>query len=283
MNTKIITGDILKVAGKLDTVDCVVTSPPYYMQRDYGHVDQLGREGTLKEYVDNLVNVFSLIREKMPDTGTLFLNLGDKYLNGRLAGAPWRVALALVDDGWVLKNDVIWHRNRIMPESAKNRFTKCHEYVFLLTKQVRGYTFNGDDVREVAKWAHDRRAGKGRHVYKETRGDKSHTAAVYIAADGKRKRRSVWTIETSQTKVGNHNATFPEELAEICIRAGSNEGDTVLDPFVGTGTCGVVASRLNRNFVGVDISSEFTGMSRKRIRDAQYIKQPAFSDSHSRG
>jgi len=267
LTTKIITGDILKVAKRIERVDCVVTSPPYYMQRDYGHPDQLGRERTVQEYVDNLVKVFHLIKEKMSDKGTLFLNLGDKYLKGHLAGAPWRVALALIDDGWVLKNDVIWHRNRIMPESAKTRFTNGDkEYVFFLTKKATGHTFNGKDVREVAKWADDRRAGKGRHVYKETRGDKAHTAAVYIAKDGKRNRRSVWSIETSQTRVGNHNATFPEELAEICIRAGSSKGDTVLDPFVGTGTCGVVASRLKRDFIGVDISSEYTKATRQRIR-----------------
>lgn len=270
MTTKIITGDILKVANRIERVDCVVTSPPYYNQRDYGHPDQLGQENSVAEYVENLVRVFSLIKETMADTGTLFLNLGDKYLGGRLAGAPWRVALALMDDGWVLKNDVIWHRNRIMPESAKNRFTNTDkEYVFFLTKRPSKYTFNGGDVTEVAKWAHDRRAGKGRHVYKETRGDKAHTAAVYISGDGTRKRRSVWTIETSQTKVGNHNATFPEELAEICIKAGSNKGDVVLDPFVGTGTCGVVASRLGRDFIGVDVSSEYTKAARKRIRESE--------------
>jgi len=263
---KLITGDILKVADRLGPIDCVVTSPPYYKQRDYGHVNQLGRERTLQGYVDNLVEVFSLIREKMPDTGTLFLNLGDKYLSGKLAGAPWRVALVLVDDGWVLKNDIIWHRNRIMPESAKNRFTNGDkEYVFFLTKKATGYTFNGDAVKEPAKWAHDRRAGKGRHVYSESRGKSAHTAAVVIAADGKRNRRSVWTIETSQTKLGKHSATFPEALPEICILAGSNPGDTVLDPFVGTGTCGVVALKHRRNFIGVDVSREFVQISRKRL------------------
>ncbi len=268
MTTKIITGDILKVGKKLEQVDCVVTSPPYYKQRDYGHPDQLGQERTVQEYVDNLVKVFHIIKEQMSDTGTLFLNIGDKYLQGRLCGAPWRVALALMDDGWVLKNDIIWHRNRIMPESAKNRFTNGDkEYVFFLTKKASGHTFNDKAVAEAAKWAHDRRAGKGRHVYKETRGDKAHTAAVYIAADGTRKRRSVWTIETSQTRVGNHNATFPEELAEICIKAGSNKGDMVLDPFVGTGTCGVVAAKLKRNFIGIDISSEYTKAARQRIRE----------------
>jgi site-specific DNA-methyltransferase (adenine-specific) len=261
---KIITGDILKVTNQLKQVDCVVTSPPYYKQRNYGHADQLGQERTLQEYVDNLVRVFGVIREKMPDSGTLFLNLGDKYLNGHLAGAPWRVALALVDDGWTLKNDIIWHRNRIMPESTKTRFTKSHEYVFFLTVQPKGYTFNAEAVREEAKWAHDRRAGKGRHVYKESRGDSAHTAAVFIASDGKRNRRSVWTIETAQgTK---HHATFPEALPEICILAGSNIGDTVLDPFLGTGTCGVPALKHGRNFVGVDISSDFVKIARKRLR-----------------
>lgn len=266
---KLITGDILSksVLDKINHIDCIVTSPPYYKLRDYGHEKQLGNENTVQEYVDNLVNVFSKLREKMPDTGTLFINLGDKYISGRLAGAPWRVALALVDDGWVLKNDIIWHRNRIMPESVKNRFTKSHEYVFFLTKVAKGYTFNAKAVREVAKWAHDRRAGKGRHVYGEARGDNAHTAAVFIAEDGKRNRRSVWTIETSQTK-GTHTATFPEELPEICILAGSNKGEVVLDPFVGTGTCGVVAVKHGRQFVGVDVCSNFINAARKRINKA---------------
>jgi len=268
---KIITGDIREVASTLERVDCIVTSPPYYQQRDYRHEKQLGQERSLQEYIDNLVLSFQLIRERMPDTGTLFLNIGDRYKRGKLLGAPWKVALALVDDGWVLKNDIIWRRNRIMPEGVKNRFTKCHEYVFFLTLKASGYTFNADAVREPAKWAHDKRAGKGRHTYRESRGENAHTAAVSIAPDGKRNRRSVWTIETSQTKGDKHNATFPVDLPEICILAGSNPGDIVLDPFVGTGTSGLAALKHDRQFIGIDVSSEYACIARQHI--ASYTKK----------
>lgn len=265
---RLLVGDIDMVISKIDVVNCVVTSPPYYHFRDYGHERQIGQERTVNEYVDRLVGSFSKIRERMSGVGTLFLNMGDKHVGGRLLGIPWRVVFGLLDDGWVLKNDVIWHRNRIMPESVKNRFTKCHEYIFFLTLKRSGYTFNADAVRETAKWAHDRRAGKGRHTYRESRGEHSHTAAVSIASDGKRNRRSVWTIETSQTD-GTHSATFPERLPEICVLAGSNEGDVVLDPFVGTGSTGVAAVRNNRSFIGVDIRRDFIGESRRRIRNAR--------------
>jgi len=152
-----------------------------------------------------------------------------------------------------------------MPESVKNRFTNGDkEYVFFFTLKAKDYTFNADAVREPALWAHDRRAGKGRHVYKETRGDTAHTAAVSIAADGQRNRRSVWTIETSQGKA--HHATFPLALPEVCVLAGSNPGDRVLDPFAGTSTTGVAALKHGRLYTGVDISKEYVTISRERLR-----------------
>jgi site-specific DNA-methyltransferase (adenine-specific) len=261
---ELIHGDIREVAANLSTVHCIVTSPPYFQQRDYGVDTQLGQELTVTDYVDNLVETFRAIREHMPDTGTLFLNLGDRYKQGHQLGIPWHVALGLLEDKWILKNDIIWMRNRIMPESVKNRFTRCHEYVFFLTLKPSKYTFNAQDVREVAKWAHDKRAGKGRHVYRESRGDKAHTAVVTIAADGKRNRRSVWTIETSQTN-GQHSATFPLELPEICILAGSNQGDVVLDPFMGTGTTGIAALKNKRAFIGVDVSQQYVDIATERI------------------
>ena len=265
---KLILGNILDVAHNLPKIDCVVTSPPYYKLRDYGHDCQIGQERNVNEYVNVMVKSFSMIRENMAETGSLFMNLGDKYLNGKLAGVPWRVALALVDDGWVLRNDIIWDRNRIMPSSAKNRFTGCHEYIFFLTLKKSGYTFNADAVRETAKWAHDPRAGKGRQVVKNPTRQKDHTSAVFIASDGKRNRRTLWTIETAQSKKGDkHSATFPVELPEICVLAGSNLGDTVLDPCVGSGTTGVAALKNGRNFIGVDISKEYIDISQERLKD----------------
>lgn len=260
----LITGDICLAVKTLGSIDCVVTSPPYYQQRDYLHKKQIGQEGTVEQYVDKLVKVFSNIRKVMNKNGTLFINMADKYVNQSLLGAPWRLALAMIDDGWVLRNEVIWKKNRIMPQSAKNRFTPEHEQVFFFTIKRRGYTFNSDAVRQPAKWAHDRRAGKGRHVYKESRGENGHTAAVSIAADGKRIRRSVWEIETSQTD-GQHAATFPVGLPEICILAGSNKGDTVLDPFSGMASVGVAAIKHGRKYVGVEVSRKFNREARRRL------------------
>ena len=259
----LITDNILNVS--LPEINCVVTSPPYYRLRDYGHKDQFGQENTVNEYVDNMTKVFNHVASSMPDTGTLFLNLGDSYIKGHLAGVPWRVALSLMDSGWVLRNEVIWHRNRVMPESAKNRFTRCHEHIFFMTRKTSKYTFNSDAVRETAKWANDRRAGKGRHVYKESRGSSAHTSAVSIASDGKRIRRTVWTVETSQEV--KHHATYPVELAEICVLAGSNPGDRVLDPFSGTGSTGVAAIKNGRDYLGVDVSKEFNEIAKERLKN----------------
>lgn len=256
---KLLTGDVRKLV--LPQVQCVITSPPYYNLRDYGHVEQIGRESSVEDYVSEL----SATLDSLPlvETGTMFVNLGDSYVNGSLAGVPWRVCLALLGRGWYLRNEIIWHRNRVMPESAKNRFTRCHEHIFFLTRIPSKYTFNAGDVREIAKCANDRRAGKGRHIYKETRGQSAHTAAVMISSDGKRNRRSVWTIETAQAT--KHHATYPTELTDICVLAGSNRGDTVLDPFSGTGTTGVSALSYGRNYIGVDVSPEFTNIAETRL------------------
>ena len=168
-----------------------------------------------------------------------------------------------MDSGWILRNEIIWHKNRVMPESTKTRFTRCHEHIFFLTKKKNNYTFNPEPVREEAKSVNDPRAGKGRHVYKAARGDDAHSAAVYISSDGKRNRRTVWTIETSQTK--KHHATYPTQLTDICVLAGSNPGDIVLDPFSGTGTTGVSALNNNREYIGVDISPEFNEIAKERL------------------
>ena len=264
MTFNIITGDIRKAINNIDGFDCIVTSPPYWKLRDYGHESQVGQEDTVEAYVAELVTIFGLLRDKLSDDGTLFVNLGDRYKSGKLQCLPWRFAIAMVDAGWVLKNDVIWNRNRIMPESVKNRFTKSHEYLFFFATKSKGYTFNADAVRETALWAHDRRAGKGRHTYGEAR-KHCHTAAVSIAADGKRNRRSVWTIETSQTD-GKHSATFPVELPKVCILAGSNPGDTVIDPFSGMASVGVAAINCRRKYIGVDVNSEYSIEARKRLK-----------------
>lgn len=259
MNFELIESNIFDIT--LPEVQCIITSPPYFKLRDYGHDQQLGQENTVEEYVHNLVKVFNSL--PLSKTGTLFLNLGDSYIKGKLAGVPWRTAIALSDAGWYLRNEVIWHRNRVMPESAKNRFTRCHEHIFFLTKIKSKYTFNAEPVREIAKWANDRRAGKGRHIYKESRGKSAHTAAVSIASDGKRHRRSVWTVETSQAV--KHHATYPVQLVEICLLAGSDPGDIILDPFSGTASTGVAALKHNRDYIGVEVSKEYNTIAKERL------------------
>ncbi|MCP4778879.1 MAG: site-specific DNA-methyltransferase, partial [Planctomycetaceae bacterium] len=178
---------------------------------------------------------------------------GDKYQNGVLLGIPWRLAFALSDGGLVLKNEIIWHKRRIMPQSAKNRFTYAHETVFFFTKKPKGFTFNYEDVMEDALWKNDRRAGKGPVKYAETRekNNNGHTCPVVIR--DKRLCRNVWDF-TTRKEGGRHSATYPYGLAERCILAGSNKGDTVLDPFAGTCTTGFAAEDNGREFVGVDIS-----------------------------
>ena len=288
-----------------ESVQCVVTSPPYWGLRDYGAVGQLGLEASPEEYVERMVEVMREVRRVLRDDGTLWLNLGDSYANAStsqsvgssskstlttgsrngawapgsdvqrferpglpngipaksLIGIPWRVALALIDDGWVLRSDIIWHKP--MPESVRDRPTKAHEYLFLLTKGPR-YFYDADAVREQASdnpvsAARRNRADFGAVGTVGLRGTKQGQSGKGANAEHKgdtRNKRDVWTVATRGYK-GAHFATFPPALIEPCILAGSRPGDVVLDPFNGSGTTGRVALRLGRSYVGTDISREY--------------------------
>jgi site-specific DNA-methyltransferase (cytosine-N4-specific) len=272
----IITGNSAEVLQTLEpgSVRCCVTSPPYWGLRDYGVPGQIGMEKTPDEYVSSLVSVFSAVRRALSDDGTLWVNLGDSYYNLRtwkaggqigqafhgrkmhgqpetgvcgapnraqrmnipqksLVGIPWRVALALQADGWVLRSDIIWHKPNPTPESVKDRPTKSHEYVFMFSKSQR-YYWDQDAVREPS----------GSNA------------------------RSVWSVAT-QSYPGSHFAVMPEQLAGRCIRAGSQIGDVILDPFSGAGTTGVMAHRLQRKYIGIELSDSFSEMARRRIEDDQ--------------
>ena len=255
-----------------NSVDCVVTSPPYWGLRDYSTEGQLGLEETPEEWVVNMVAVFREVWRVLKPTGTLWVNLGDSYSDKQLTGQPWKVAFALQADGWYLRSDIIWSKPNPMPESARDRPTKAHEYVFLLTKSPR-YYYDADAIREPqADTVHTRErykyapsSGPKHDENKDTNilaGDFAH----YWSRDGSRNKRTVWEIPI-QPYPEAHFATYPEKLVEPCILAGCPQDGVVLDPFVGSGTTLAVAQRIGRKGIGTDISTEYLQLAEKRICD----------------
>ena len=255
---------------------------------------QIGLEQTPDEYVAQMVAVFREVRRVLKDDGTLWLNLGDSYAgnnsrasnNGRagfgtkregvftktgeglkdkdLVGIPWRVAFALQADGWWLRQDIIWHKPNPMPESVTDRCTKAHEYIFLLTKSAK-YRFDHHAIQEPAKWSDDKRAGKGRLTYDGKRqGEQGTGQEAFVAIKDMRNRRSVWTVATKPFR-GAHFAVMPETLVEPCILAASQPGDTILDPFTGSGTVACVALRHDRQFIGTELNPEYVNIAQQRI------------------
>ena len=294
--------DELAIGDCRDTIRCwiadgvrvqmCVTSPPYWGLRDYGHAGQLGLEPTPAEYVANMVEVFGLVREMLADDGVLWLNLGDSYASdtkGRggpsakqesnagsfyaprklnhglkskdLVGIPWRVAFALQADGWYLRQDIIWAKPNPMPESVTDRCTKAHEYLFLLAKSERYYY----DAAAIAEPASGRSCGNRNYKYDGVPGmeTKQGVLAVADVEWQERNRRSVWNIAT-QPYAEAHFATFPRALVEPCIMAGSRVGDTVLDPFMGSGTVGQVAQDLGRHWLGCELNAEYGKLADRR-------------------
>lgn len=289
---QILTGDALETLRQLPDRCCstCVTSPPYYAARDYGSRNQIGLEKTPEEYTQRLVEVFREVRRVLTDDGTLWLNIGDSYATKVIAegikrkdltGIPWLLAFALRADGWYLRADIIWHKPNTMPESAKDRPTRAHEYVFLLSKSPN-YYYDAEAVKETAVGYGPDNPGRKRGNTSTFRGGNAytHNQATNNSANverqshglvpnesGKRNRRSVWTVATRPYK-GAHFATFPEELVRPCILAGSRPGDTVLDPFAGSGTSGAVAIQEGRDFIGIEINPEYSKMSEQRICEA---------------
>jgi DNA modification methylase len=267
-------GTILKELPSF-SINCILTSPPYFSQRDYNALGQVGSERTPEEYVQNLRTIFSECHRILTEDGTLWLNLGDKYYDGHLLGMPWRVALALKDDGWILRSDIIWHKPNAMPSSIKNRPTTDHEYVFLFVKN-KNYYYDIDAIREPhVTFTPKSRMRGGRSHFGKINGTPEqgknvgnpnlHNGRWDQAFHPKgRNRRTVWEIPLSKFRDA-HFAVFPEKLVEICVLAGCPEGGIVLDPFVGSGTTAVVAQRLGRKYVGIDINLEYCEMSRKRL------------------
>ena len=283
-----------------------VTSPPYYGLRDYGGEQyQLGQEQTPEKFIENLVNVFRQVKNVLTDDGTLWVNLGDSYYNYRpgkgqtypkqsvsktnqdlpesspkrgtkleglkekdLIGIPWMFAFAMRADGWYLRQDIIWHKPNPMPESVRDRCTKAHEYIFLFSKQ-KNYYYDNEAIKEPAKdWGtRDRTQGK---YHNPGTGLSPHTGLT--KSYEKRNKRSVWSV-TKKPYKGAHFATYPAELIEPCILAGSEEGDTVLDPFMGAGTTAAVAKSLGRNYIGCELNENYSTLIEKRIQDYQPVQK----------
>lgn len=246
-------------------VQCVVTSPPYWGLRDYGQDDQIGLESTPTEFVEQLCLVFDEVWRVLADDGTLWLNLGDSYYNKSLAGIPWRVAFALQERGWYLRQDIIWAKPNPMPESVTDRCTKSHEYIFLLTKKAK-YFFDHEAIKEEGVIPAGTKAAKGSEERQNQFGVNARPAE-YKIYDGMRNKRDVWTVPTKPYPEA-HFATYPPELIIPCILAGSKPGDLILDPFSGSGTTGAVALQLGRNYVGYELNPEYAALSEKRIYDA---------------
>lgn len=281
MSTRLLQGDCRTILPTLadESVHCVVTSPPYWGLRDFGGDEQLGLEPTPEEHVANMVEVFREVRRVLRHDGVLFLNYGDSYQDKQLVGMPWRVAFALQADGWWLRQDIIWHKPNPMPESVRDRCTKAHEYLFLLAKSKR-YYFDVDAIREqtdnMSSWA-EYAAADGHNL---PHGNLSMGAKAGFGAMQDnlthplgRNKRSVWTIATAPFSEA-HFATFPPALVEPCIKAGCPVGGTVLDPFAGAGTVGLVADRLGRDAILIELNPAYAAMASTRIEgDAPLFAQ----------
>ena len=288
------------------SVHCCVTSPPYYGLRDYGIDGQIGLEDSPEQYIERLVGVFREVRRVLRDDATVFLNLGDSYAANRgyqvtdtkhtnvgnnhgatvptgykpkdLLMIPARVALALQADGWYLRSDIIWAKPNPMPESVTDRPTSAHEHIFLLAKS-QTYYYDADAIREPHSEVSLARAGRNRFGGKYQGADPAEHGQVKMGANygpngnpdkisspAGRNRRNVWTVATQPLKSA-HFATFPPKLIEPCVLAGCPEGGTVLDPFAGAGTTLLVADRLNRHGIGIELNPEYCHLARKRLQD----------------
>lgn len=294
---EVLIGDCVESMRQLKdkSVQCCVTSPPYFGLRDYGNDEQIGLEPTPDEFVASLVRVFSEVHRVLADDGTLWLNLGDSYAgnnsrasnNGRagfgnprekvvsrlsdglkskdLIGIPWRVAFALQSGGWYLRQDIIWHKPNPMPESVRDRCTKAHEYIFLLTKSAR-YFYDAGAVKETSVYPAGRdncSTARANPAAELGKGDTRH--AFGHVSNGTRNRRSVWTVSTKPYK-GAHFATFPPDLIEPCILAGCPEGGTVLDPFGGSGTTAGVALKHGRKAIICELNPDYAKLIPDRIK-----------------
>ena len=299
---KIHQGDCLELMKQLPDgcVQICVTSPPYWGLRDYGVDGQLGLEQTPEEYVSKMVAVFREVRRVLKGDGTLWLDIGDCYCANRgntkekpgydnksakgganlfistfkkggngikdkdLVGIPWLLAFALRADGWYLRQDIIWHKPNPMPESVRDRCTKAHEYIFLMSKSQR-YFYDAEAIKEQSNYPDDNRKARSNKNLKRMPTNQIAGCRPGSQTYPLRNRRSVWTV-TTHPYSESHFATFPPKLIEPCILAGSRINDVVLDPFMGAGTTAVVSAQLGRKYIGMELSPEYCEMARERIK-----------------
>jgi DNA modification methylase len=299
-----------------NSIDCCVTSPPYYGLRDYGIKGQIGLEETPEVYISQLLEIFTEVYRVIKPSGTLWINIGDSYWGGKgysgssagiyqferrkagksitpaysnfggkgtirptdkkheyikrkdLIGIPWMLAFALRNSGWYLRQDIIWHKPNPMPESVKDRCTKSHEYIFLLTKSEK-YYFDYKAIQQKSLLADkDNRFQNGptqskRSQSKEGKQYQCQKQGVY-GKDGMSNKRDVWSVCTKSEKEG-HFAVFPQTLIVDCIKAGCPENGIVLDPFIGSGTTAIVARKLYRNYIGFELNSKYVEISDKKL------------------
>jgi len=310
MKDLVLFGDCRKtLPAFIDEARMCVTSPPYYGLRDYGGEDsQIGMEQSPEEYIQQLVEVFRLVRDNLTDDGTLWVNIGDSYYNYRsdgnypkqtvsktrqdlptktpvrgnkleglkskdLIGIPWMLAFALRADGWYLRQDIIWHKPNPMPESVKDRCTKAHEYIFLLSKN-KNYYYNNEAIKEPAKdWGtRDRSNGK---YHNPGSGLVPHSGLT--KSYERKNKRSVWSV-TKKPYKGAHFATFPPDLIEPCILAGSEPGDIILDPFMGSGTTAMVAKQHGRYYMGCELHEDYGELIKNRVPEEQPSEQNGLTD-----
>ena len=272
MGVKILRGNALDKLKYIpeQSIHTCITSPPYFNLRNYGHKDQLGLESNSEEFIQNLVNVFSQVKRVLKDDGTLWLNMGDTWdKKKQLLGIPWRTALALQQDGWILRSDIIWHKPNVMPSSVRDRVTNCHEYIFLLSKNKK-YYYDNEIIKEDSTFKNSKgefRPNGMAGIGKKNKGKKGfeiRSGLSNMKEQPKRNKRSVWTITNKPFKDA-HFAVFPPDLIEPCVLAGCPKNGTILDPFAGSGTTGVVAKKHNRNAVLVELNDEYIKIAKKRL------------------
>lgn len=259
------TGDALTVLKTMpsESINCCVTSPPYYMLRNYG--SSLGREPSPSEFVDNLASIFSEVRRTLKPDGTLWVVIGDTYSDGSLTigkknliGIPWMFAFAMRNAGWILRQDIIWSKPNPVPESVLDRCTTAHEYVFLFAKS-ESYFFDATAISEPSLTA-PKQTARSINVSSFDKNRKDSGRKNMTNWSPEKNKRSVWVCSTNSSQ-SDHFATFPIDLITPCLLAGTSKGDIVLDPFSGSGTTGVASLRHGRNFVGIELNSSYVDMA----------------------
>jgi len=307
MRDTILFGDCRETLKQFDEqARTCITSPPYYGLRNYGgEENQIGQEQTPDDFIDQLITVFKEVRNVLTDDGTCWVNLGDSYYNYRpgkgqglprqsvsttrqdlpdlcprrgnkirglkekdLIGIPWQFAFAMRADGWYLRQDIIWHKPNPMPESVRDRCTKAHEYIFLFSKNKK-YYYDNEAIKEPAKdWGtRDRTKGK---YHNEGTGLQPHSGLTKSYPT--KNKRSVWSV-TNKPYREAHFATYPPDLIEPCILAGSEKGDIILDPFMGSGTTAMVAKSLGRDYIGCELHEDYGNLIQKRVQEYEPVQE----------